>query len=404
MTTISRMIFSHWPLKLTALGLAVVLYMGVAISESTRSFAGPIPIEVLNAPTGGALLDDPGVIEAIEFRASDEVTETLTHDSFRASIDLSAVEPRPGANTVEVPVDVFPVDPRVRIVDYEPPGVTVRVDAVVTRLLPVEVEHGPLPEGIELGPVMVDPNQASISGASSRLQNVRSVEGRYVVDASGINIDQDVALEAFDEDGAIVPGVDVQPPTARVQADVDYQLAYASLPVIPELTGEPAYGRRVDNVSVLPATVTVSGDSPDVRGLDSVFTEPLDISDQEVELVAEVQLALPEEVTASGEGLVTVIVTFTEALGSRSYEIGTAITGAQPGYSYQVEQPSVDVTLSGPVRQLDELALDEVSVDVPVAELGVGDNEVMPIVRTPRGTEAVRVTPETVRVTVAEAP
>mgnify|MGYP000426327039 CR=1 FL=1 len=37
------------------LGLAVVLYMGVAISESTRSFAGPIPIEVLNAPVGGAV-------------------------------------------------------------------------------------------------------------------------------------------------------------------------------------------------------------------------------------------------------------------------------------------------------------------------------------------------------------
>ena len=37
MTTISRMIFSHWPLKLTALGLAVVLYLSlIHISEPTR--------------------------------------------------------------------------------------------------------------------------------------------------------------------------------------------------------------------------------------------------------------------------------------------------------------------------------------------------------------------------------
>jgi YbbR domain-containing protein len=232
-TAITRMIFSNWPLKLTALGLAVVLYMGVAISDATRTFIGPITIEVLNAPSGGALLDDPGVIESIQYQAADAVAETLTHDSFRASIDLAAVEPRPGANTVEIPVDVFPLDPRVRIVGYDPPGVTVRVDEVVSRLLPVEVEHGPLPDGIEVGPVIVEPNQATISGASSRLQNVRTVAGHFVVDASGINIDEYVSLEAFDEDGAIVPGVEVQPATVRVRADVGLQRVYATLPVIP---------------------------------------------------------------------------------------------------------------------------------------------------------------------------
>jgi len=268
----------------------------------------------------------------------------------------------------------------------------------------MEVDHGPLPDGIELGPITIEPNQAIIRGASSRLQNVRTVEGRFVVDASGINIDQDVTLEALDEVGAIVPGVEVEPPTARVQADVARQLAYATLPVLPELVGEPARGRRVDNVSVLPATVTVSGENPAIRGLEYIATESLDISGQAVELVAEVPLALPEEVTATGEDSVSVIVTFTEALGSRSYEVGTALTGAQPEFSYRVEEPSLSVVLSGPIAQLDGLAVEELSVEIPVAALEVGDNEVMPIVRTPRGTEVIRVTPETVRVTVAEAP
>ena len=72
MTFVKGLIFSNWPLKLTALGLAVVLYMGVAISESSRSWAGPVPIEVLNAPPGGALLDDPGAIErAVRFVLGD---------------------------------------------------------------------------------------------------------------------------------------------------------------------------------------------------------------------------------------------------------------------------------------------------------------------------------------------
>lgn len=403
MTALTRWIFGNWPLKLTALGLATVLYAGVAISESTQSWTGPVPIEVLNAPTGGALLDDPGAVERIEFRAADAVADQLTNDSFRASIDLSAVQPRPGATTVEVPVDVFPVDPRVRVVGYDPPGVTVRVDEVVTRRLPVIVDHGPLPDGIELGPITVEPNLATISGASSRLQNVRTVEGRFVVDASGINIDEDITIEAFDEVGAIVPGVDVEPSNARVQADVARQLAYANVPVIPELVGEPAHGKRVDNVSVLPATVTVTGENPDIRQIGFVVTEPVDIEGQSVELLVEVPLVFPEEVTSPGDELVNVIVTFTDAIGSRSFEIGTALTGAQPEYTYQVEEPSLSVIISGPVAQLDTLAVEEVTVEVPVTDLVVGDNDVMPIIRTPRGTSVVRVSPETVRVTVAAA-
>ena len=401
MTTLTRWVFGNWPLKLTALALATVLYMGVAISESTQSWTGPVPIEVLNAPTGGALLDDPGVVERIEFRAPDTVADQLTNDSFRASIDLSSVEPRPGAATVEVPVDVFPLDPRVRVVGYDPPGVTVRVDEVVSRSMPVAIDHGPLPDGIEVGPVTVEPNRAVVSGASSRLQNVRTVEGRVVVDASGINIDEDVVIEAFDEIGAIVPGIDVQPATVRVQADVAHQLAYATLPIIPELSGEPARGKRVDNVSVLPATA--SGENPDIRPLEFITTEPVDISGQSVELVTETALVFPDEVTAAGVEQVSVIVTFTESLGSRAFEIGTALTGAQPEYTYRVEEPSVSVVISGPVAQLDDLGVDEVTVEIPVNGLEVGDNEVMPIVRTPRGTNVVRVTPETVRVTVAPA-
>lgn len=403
MTTLARIVFGHWPLKLTALGLATLLYMGVAISESTRSWTGPVVIEVLNAPSGGALLDGPGVVDRIEFRAPDDIADALTNDSFRASIDLSAVEPRVGATTLEVPVDVFPVDPRVRVVDYEPPGVTVRVDRVLSRVLPVDVDHGPLPEGIDLGPMSVEPAMATISGASSRLQNVRTVEGHIVVDASGINIDQDVALEALDEVGAIVSGVSIEPAMARVQADVARQLAYATLPVIPVLEGSPEQGKRVDNVSVLPATVTISGENPDVRQLASIETEPVDISGGTTEVVAEVGLSLPPDMSVAGEARVTVLVTFTDARASRAYEVGTALTGTQPGYTYRVAEPSVSVIVAGPVDRLDELMVEDMTVELPVGGLEVGDNAVMPIVRIPPGTSVVSVTPETVRVTVGPA-
>jgi YbbR domain-containing protein len=398
---VARLLLGNWPLKLAALGLATVLYAGLTLSEATRSWDAPVPIEVLGAPAGGALLEAPGAVEHIEYQAPQEVAAQLTNDSFRASIDLSAVAPRAGAEPVSVPVDVFPVDPRVRVIDYSPPGVAVRLDAVVSRSRPVILDPGVVPEGIELGPIVSEPNQVTIRGASSRLQNVRGVEGRFVVDASGINIDQDVALEAFDELGAVVPGIEIDPPSVRVQADVARQLAYATVPVLPQLTGEPARGMRVDDVSVTPATVTVSGENPEVRQIGSLQTTPVDISGQESELVAEVAIELPPDVATAGDPTATVVVTFTDALGSRSFEIGPAVTGARPDRTYRLDVPALTVVLEGPLRRLDEVDLDDVDVQVPVGELGLGDNAVVPIVHVPSGLEVGRLVPETVRVSVA---
>jgi YbbR domain-containing protein len=402
-STLQGWLFGDWPLKLAALGLAVVLYAGLTISEATRSWDAPVPIEVLGAPDGGALLEIPGVVDHIEFQAPSEVAEQLTNDSFRASIDLSGVEPRPGAEPVSVPVDVYPVDPRVRVLGYSPPGVAVRLDEVVARARPVIVDPGAVPEGIELGPLVAEPNQVTIRGASSRLQNVRSVEGRFVIDASGLNIDQDVALEAFDELGALVPGIDIDPPSVRVRADVARQLAYVTVPVLPTIVGQPAHGERIDTVSVAPTTVTIGGESTAVRELDSVSTAPVDVDGLDEELMAEVALELPPEVTVQGDPTVRVVVTVREAEGSRAFEVATAITDARPGLTYSLDVPSVTVRLAGPVSMLDGVDAADLVAEVPVGDLEVGQNAVVPIIHAPAGLGVLEVQPETVRVT-ADAP
>lgn len=402
MTVLRRLVFGNWPLKLAALGLATVLYAGVALSESTRTWEGPVPIEVLRAPAGGALLEAPGVVDEIRFRAPQEVADQLTAGSFRASIDLSALEPRVGAEPVPVTVDVFPADPRVRVVDHSPRSVNVRLDQVVSRGLPVTIDTGIVPEDISLGPVIATPNRVSVRGASSRVQNVRNVVGRVVVDASGINIDQDVALEAYDEQGALVAGVQLEPESVRVSADVARQLAFATLPVVPELTGQPAPGKRIANVSVVPAAVTVSGENPAVRQLSAIPTEPVDVSGQEVELITEVPLDFPEEVTAPGDASVTVMVTFTDQVASRSYQVGTALVGTRPDRTYRIVDPSITVVVAGTQAQLDALDVGEVVVDVPVADLDVGDHAVSPSVGLPRGLSVARLEPDAVRVTVGQ--
>ncbi|CAN5782309.1 hypothetical protein BH23CHL8_BH23CHL8_12010 [soil metagenome] len=394
-------LLGNWPLKLAAVAMAAVLYAGVALSENTRTWAGPIPIEVLGSPPGGSLLELPGSVTDIRFRAPLDVASQLTAGSFRASVNLSVVQPRIGAAPVAVPVDVIAVDPRVRLVDYDPRFVNVRVDQVVTRGMPVVIDHGPIPEGIELGPISVEPDRVSVRGASSRVANIRSIAGRVAVDGSGINIDQEVMVEAFDEVGSLVPGVDIDPPSVRVGADVARRLGYATLPVVPEVTGDPAPGYRIGSIRVAPSTVTVGGEDPAVRSLTAVSTEPIDVSGLDGPREFDVTLRLPAEVSVPEEAQVRVQLDVVAQDASRSIEIGTALVGPRSDRTYRLEDASVRVVVAGPVPLLDALAVEALIVEVPVAGLDVGTHAVDPTVRLPEGIEAVLQTPQQVRVTIA---
>jgi YbbR domain-containing protein len=319
---IGRLLLRDWPLKLAAIGLAIVLYAGVALSENTRTWGGSVPIEILRPPVGGALLEQPGSVTDIRYRAPLDVARGLTSGSFRASIDLSVLEPRMGADPVPVPVNVFPVDPRVTVVDYTPGSVNVRVDQVVTRRMPVTVDHGVVPEGIVIGPVLAEPATVVVEGASSRLATIRTVTGLVAVDASGINVDQDVTLEALDEAGVPVSGVIIRPSVIHVTIPVARQLAYATLPVVPEVAGRPGDGHRVAAVTVTPQTITVGGEESAVRELSHVATEPIDLRGAIDDVEADVDVALPSEVTATSGGQVRVTVTIEPVQSTDDGEAG----------------------------------------------------------------------------------
>ena len=98
------LILADWPLKLGALGLATALYVGVSLAQNDRTWPGQVPIEVLGPPPGGAVLDLPGTVTGIRYRAPLDVAVTLANGSFLASIDLADVVPTAGGDPVPVPV------------------------------------------------------------------------------------------------------------------------------------------------------------------------------------------------------------------------------------------------------------------------------------------------------------
>jgi YbbR domain-containing protein len=394
----------NWPLKLGAIALATVLYGGVAISENTGTWPNPVPIDVLNPPTNAAVLDFLGSVTSIRYRAPLEVASQITNGSFRASVDLSNVQPQPGGAPIDVAVNVFAIDRRVQIVDFSPPAVRVRIDTVQTSSLPVTVDYGVAPEAFQIGAPQVTPTRVSVTGASSRVASIRSITARVTIDASGLNVDQEVNVLPLDEQGSEVPGLRVQPSRVHVRISVARELANATLPVVPRLVGVPASGYQVTATAVDPLVLGVGGEGPVVARLANLDTAPIDVAGNSVGFVSDVAVVAPPGITITGPATVRVTVTITPIPATRVFEIALETRGDRSEFSYGLSKGTVLITLSGPAPVLDGLDASQLHAIVDVAALGAGSSTVFVNPIVPPTVKLVGINPASVDVVVRAAP
>ena len=166
-------IVHNWPLKLAAVGLATLMYGGLALSQNTQTFQGVIPARYVNEPSNTVITPStPRPVTQVRYFAPPDVT--VATSSFVATIDLSSIGTSTGV--VSAPVTVTTPDNRVRVLGWEPTFVTIDVDKLISRnAVPIEVTHGPVPDGLTLGPTVVDPTTVTISGAQTLVDKVDSV-------------------------------------------------------------------------------------------------------------------------------------------------------------------------------------------------------------------------------------
>ena len=397
-------LLGNWPLKLGAVALATVLYGGVVLSQNTRTWPGQVPIDVHNPPRDAAVLNFLGYVTNIQFRAPLDVASHLAPGSFFASIDLSGVEPNADGSPVEVPVSLGKIDASVEIVDYQPKVVEVTLDPVVTQSWPVTVERGQIPDAVTIGPPQVDPQSVTLTGAKSRVASVHEVAARVTIDATGLNVDQEVDLQALDDNGTPVLGVQIEPSRARVRIDVARNQGTLQLPVRVQLTGAPAPGFEIGSVTVLPAAVTVSGEAPVVGRLSGIDTLSVDLASRNATFAADIGMDVPPDVTVDGSTTVHVVVTLVEMQVSRTLEVGPLLHGAHTDLIYTLDRPSVLVTVSGPRPIVDNLEPSDLIAELQVTSLAAGSHLVDVGVTPPTGVQVDAITPTAMQVDIVEVP
>ncbi len=403
MRRLVRFLFRNWPLKMAAVLLATLLYSGLVLSQNERTYASLVPVDAIRPPRDAVLLADIEPVREIRFRAPLDVG-ILSPDSFRATVDLSGIEPRPGGEPQNVRVRLEAIERGIQIIDFSPREVPVRLDFVEERQLRVSVEFGSVPEGISVGAPQTEPSTVTVSGPSSRVSAVRSVVARVTIDASALNIDRDVELVAVDSEGNQVPRIQLDPTRARVRIPVALELANRTLPVVPDIVGMLPDGYQITAITVDPLTVTVSGSAAVVNQLEAARTEPIDVGNRTRDFETVIGFNLPSEASVVGSTRVTVTVGIMEISGSRTFLAGPTLVGASSSLTYVPAVSQVTVTLEGPLGVLNSLTAGQVAAHLDVADLEPGTHPVPVEVSAPGGLEVVAISPAEVLVRVEEAP
>jgi len=397
----------NWHLKLSAILLSTVLYTGLVFSGSFSDDEIQVRITQTNASRDAYVLTGDLGFVTVTYRVANEQAGAIAADAFQATVDLSTYDMERSPEPQQLPVEVTTDLDGVQILGREPTTVRVEIDNIEVRSVPVEVDLGTVPEGLETGDPALSDDEVEIRGPASVVGQVDRAVALVAIPASGIDVNEPVIVQPVDVRGQPV-GVgqlDVDPETVSVQIDVEPVETTATVTVRPVIEGTPAPGFALEALRVEPSAITLRGLPEDLAEITDLPTAPLSIEGLSADEEFEAQLELPENVSLAdgGEATVTVTATIVPSVSSRTFVLGVVCQNAGanaclPG----LEQ--VAVTVSGPGEVLAGLSAGDLTPILDVSGLAPGSHSVTPqIGGLPEGAELLSISPGTVPV-VIQAP
>jgi YbbR domain-containing protein len=390
----------NWPLKLAAVVLAALLYGVLVVTQSTQARNDlRIPILRTNEPAQVILLSPLGDVTQVRFFIPDDSGIRVDSSSFEALADLSQADPNAPSSIVGVTVRA--IDDRIRVLDFAPRNIVVRVEKLESiPNVPVVVTRLGDPVGFDIRAPEFVPTTVTVRGPASEVRRVDRVEARIQIDPSGLDFDRDVPLIPVDVLGEPISPADVEPSTARVRVLVFTNGQTRSIPVVANVTGTPAPGFEIASVTVNPLVMPVEGDQDDLVALTRLDTQQISVNGATSTIDRTVELALPVGVRTVAGNTVRVVITLRPVTATRNFSAGIVLSGARSDRTYDLSVDRVIVTVGGSVADLDRLQGRTFDVRAEVGGLVTGDHVVPLVANLPAGLALVATSPATIGVVV----
>ena len=332
----------------------------------------------------------------VEGRRADIIK--INSDEIVAEVDLYGWSK--GENYIPVNVKV---PPALKIVEVRSAKIQVTIEDLVALSKPVVISYrGNFPAGTEEGNVDIRPAEIEITGAKSEVESVREV--KVYVDA------EDITAEGVEVQGEAVPLNEAEIIVENVNMSSNYVSIFARLmnlkevPLVVESIGSPKEGYGIEIEA--PKSVIIKGSKADIKDVEFIRAEPIDMASIIKSEKINLELILPEKTELSKNNPIPVaLVSFAEIL-SRDFHYTAddiILEGLTRGRIVNIKETDIVVSVTGRRDAVEGLRQNQIQLYVDLEELGVGTLSVPMMITSDIALHSFTIVPEQITLTIVES-
>lgn len=379
-------IYSNIGLKLLSvvLGFLVwLLVLNIDDSAVTRTIRD-IPVNLVNTDaitsqnqlytiTSGDTVD-------IVVKGRKSLISDLDASDFKAVADMSkisitnAVPITVTANSTNIAkkVSITVVDNVLSVELEDEKSVSVPVSVVTT---------GEVASGYTVGNSVAAPNLITIKGAASIVSSIDRAEVTVDVTGAKDDITTNCTPVFVTADGEKISDKSISYDEISIAVTVPVYKT-KNIPVHVDVTGDPADGYLVSDITYVPETVDIGGDASIIKDITSLDITDVDVSGctADVETTLDVSKYLPEGVVVTKESAYINVKIAIEKSVTRNITVTTGdiiLRGKQSGYSYEMSMgDSNTITVSGISSAVSKVSAKSLKLSIDASKLSYGDNTI----------------------------
>jgi YbbR domain-containing protein len=275
--------------KILALILAIILWVYVMNEQNPPVEVNmEIPLEVRNLSSAVIPVDNPDYVR-IRVRGPRTLIAGLGKQDIKTYIDLKGLTE--GVNTAKVHTTI---PTGIEVVEVAPDKVTLQLESIVSRQVPVEVKlKGAPPADVIVDKITYSSHKVAVEGPKGLLGT--AAKAVAYVDVAGKNTDFTLAvpLKLVDQNGKEVDeGLQMKPTSMYVSLFFTSSAITKTVDIKPNITGQLMNGVVLKQILTNPQKIEISGDRQIVDKIDAIYTEPINLSgiDKDVEVVGKLQI------------------------------------------------------------------------------------------------------------------
>ncbi|MCF6096062.1 hypothetical protein L1766_03425 [Thermovorax subterraneus] len=388
-------------LKILSVLVAFVLWFYVMNEQNPQVtyVVRNVPIQLKNLDDTSLALKEPSqqYFVNVKVRARRSIITGLKPEDIVAEVNLRGR--MEGENMVPVSVSV---PPNVELLDFSPKEIVVVLEAVIEEQIPVYVEVKGVPaEGFAAKSPAATPQAVLVRGPRSLVNSSRRAVVEANVSEKNSTVIASLPVKVVDARGNEQKGITYRPETVEVRIPI---VPVATLPVVPDIRGNPEEGYVVKEVKIEPSVVMVTGNVEVLKNIKQIYTEPVSVKGLSQNVSVEVGLKMPSGIQPFDEALskVRVLVeiekTDMKALRFTGHDI--SFRNLQADLRAIPEDREFLLTVQGPNSIIEKVDVDSFKIYADAAGLPEGEYILKVKAEVPEPYELVNIEPDTVKVTI----